>query len=89
MRDFTFEVNLVAVVRVQAADEGAARKVVPDVLGAPSTAEIGLANENNVHVTGHDATVTSVDFCIVQIKTSKPLEKRARLAAFARSWRRE
>ena len=52
MRD-EFRVNLVAVVRVRAADETVARQVVPTVLGAPGTAEIGLANQNNVGVTGH------------------------------------
>jgi hypothetical protein len=73
MEDFTFKVNLVAVVRVRAGDESVARKVVPTVLGAPGTAEIGLANRNNVRVTGRDATVTSVDFSIGPIKPSKPL----------------
>jgi hypothetical protein len=43
MRDFEFKVNLVAVVRVRAADESVARQAIPTVLGAPSTAEIGLA----------------------------------------------
>ena len=47
MSDFAFKVNLVAVVRVLAAEENAARRVVPTVLGAPSAAEIGLANQNN------------------------------------------
>jgi hypothetical protein len=46
MKDFAFKVNLVALVRVRAVDESVARKVVPTVLGAPSTVEIGLANEN-------------------------------------------
>ena len=71
MGDFEFKVNLVAVVRVRAAVESIARQVVPTVLGAPSTAEIGLANQNNVRVTGRDATVTSVDFSIGPIKPSK------------------
>jgi hypothetical protein len=39
MRDFEFKVTLVAVVRVLAADESVARQVVPEVLGAPSTAD--------------------------------------------------
>jgi hypothetical protein len=47
MKDFAFKVNLVAVVRVRAGDESVAREIVPTVLGAPSTAEIRLANENN------------------------------------------
>ena len=73
LRDFEFKMNLVAVVRVRAADESVARQVVPTVIGAPSTAEIGLANQNNVGATGRDATVTSVDFSIGPIKPSKPL----------------
>src|SRR5262245_28170067 len=72
MKDFEFKVNLVAVVRVLAADESVARQAVPEVLGAPSTAEIRLANQNG-RATGRDATVTSVDFAIGPIKPSKPL----------------
>jgi hypothetical protein len=48
--DFTFKVNLVAVVRVRAGDESIARKIVPKVLGAPGTAEIRLANESNAAI---------------------------------------
>ena len=73
--------NLVAVVRVRAADERIARQVVPDVLGAPGTVEIGFANENNVRARGREATVTGVDFSIGQVKVSTPSEKRARLVA--------
>ena len=72
MKDFEFKVNIVAVVRVRAADESVARQVVPEVLGAPSTAEIELANQN-VRATGRDATVTGVDFSIGPMKSSKPL----------------
>ena len=61
--DFTFKVSLVAVVRVRASDESIAREIVPEVLGAPGTAEIRLANENNA-AKGHHATVTDVDFSI-------------------------
>ena len=61
MRDFTFKVNLVAVVRVRAGDEG--RKVVPTILGPPGTVEIRLANENNA-AAGRDATIIDVDFSI-------------------------
>lgn len=80
MRDFEFKVNLVAVVRVRAADERVARQVVPDVLGAPGSAEIGLANQT-VRAMGREATVTGVDFSIGQVKASAPSEKRARLVA--------
>jgi hypothetical protein len=63
MEDFTFKVNLVAVVRVRAGDESVARKIVPMVLGTPGTVEIRLANEKNA-ATGRHATVTDVDFSI-------------------------
>ncbi len=65
--DFTFKVNLVAVVRVRADDESVARKIVPTVLGALGTVEIRLANENNA-AGGHHATVTDVDFSIGSVK---------------------
>ncbi len=61
MDDYTIEVHLIAVVRVNAADEAAARKVVPTVLGAPGSAEISVANDNNAGL-GINATVTNVDF---------------------------
>ena len=61
MSEFTFKVNLVAVVRVRAADESVARQVVSTILGAPGTVEIALANENNAAV-GNHATITDVDF---------------------------
>jgi len=50
MSDFTFKVNLVAVVRVRAAGESVARQIVSTILGARGTVEIGLANENNAAV---------------------------------------
>ena len=40
MNEYVYEVTLRAVVRVRAADEEIARKVVPTVLGAPGTIEI-------------------------------------------------
>jgi hypothetical protein len=88
MKDFTFKVNLIAVVRVRAADESAARQVVSDVLGTPGNSEIELINQKNT-AAGHDATITRVDFAIGQIKASKVLEKRAKLVALAKSWRSE
>jgi hypothetical protein len=45
-KDFTFQVNLVAVVHVRATDESVARAVVPTVLGGPGSLEIGLVNEH-------------------------------------------
>ena len=61
MDDYAIEVHLIAVVRVNAADEAAARKVVPTVLGAPGSVEISVANDNNAGL-GINATVTHVDF---------------------------
>ena len=61
MTEYLFEVGVRAVVRVQASDPDAARKVVESVLGAPSSQEIELANQNNQGL-ARDATVTAVDF---------------------------
>ena len=55
MREFVFKATIDAVVRVRAADENAAREVVPTVLGAPGTVEIRIANEAQAAV-GRDAT---------------------------------
>jgi hypothetical protein len=67
MSEFTFKVNLAAVVRVRAGDESVALKIVPMVLGAPGTAEIRLANESNA-AKGRHATVIDVDFSIGSVK---------------------
>ena len=45
MKTFVFETTIDALVRVRAADEDSARKVIPTVLGAPGTADIRIANE--------------------------------------------
>jgi hypothetical protein len=58
LKDFEFQVNLVAVVRVRAADESVAREVVPTALGAPGSAELRLANQT---ILRWDASITSVD----------------------------
>jgi hypothetical protein len=52
---------------VRAADQNVARKIVPEVLRAPGTVEIGLANENHAAL-GCDATVTDADFDLGSIK---------------------
>jgi hypothetical protein len=62
VNEYVFEVTLRAVVRVRAADEGAACKVVPSVLGAPGSVEIGLANQNNNAGMGNSSVVTGVEF---------------------------
>jgi len=80
MKDFAFKVYLVALVRVRAADESVARKVVPTVLGAPGTVEVRLANENNAAInsgTGRHATITDVDFSIRSVKPSGASAKAA------------
>ena len=64
MKEFAFEVGLIARVRVRAADEASARRVVPSVLAAPGSAEITLANDGNAALWGSDAVVTAVDFIV-------------------------
>jgi hypothetical protein len=61
MTEYMFEVKLVAVVRVGASEESVARRVLPSVLGSPSTGEISVANDNNAAL-GWNATVIAVDF---------------------------
>jgi hypothetical protein len=61
MRDFSFAVDLTALVRVRAADESVARKIVPTVVKAPNALEVRLANESNA-LLNSGATVTKVDF---------------------------
>ena len=61
MNEYSFEVGVRAVVRVEASNPDLARKVVETVLGAPGSQEIELANRNNQGI-GRDATVTAVDF---------------------------
>lgn len=62
MNEYSFEVKLRAFVRVRASDKNEASKVVELVLGAPSSMEIGLANENNNAALGCAAAVTAVTF---------------------------
>ena len=81
MTEYSFEVGVRAVVRVQASDPDAARKVVETVLGAPSSQEIELANRNN-QGRGRDATVTAVDF--VQKTPAKLVADEAKLVATKR-----
>ena len=76
MGEFVFKVNMVAEVRVRAADENVARKVVPDVLGAPGAAEVRLVNENQAAL-GRDAAVTDVAFDVGSIKLANGMSVRA------------
>ena len=81
MKEYLFEVGVRAVVRVQASDPDAARKVVESVLGAPSSQEIELANQNNQGL-ARDAIVTAVDF--VQKTPAKLVADEAKLVATKR-----
>jgi hypothetical protein len=66
--EYAFRVKLVAVVRVRAADETAARRALPSVLSPPGTVDIKVTNENNAAL-GVDALVTDVDFSIEENAT--------------------
>jgi hypothetical protein len=80
MSVYGFEVKLAAAVRVRAADEMIARKVVRSILGSRGTAEIkaarrrfeleleDLANDNDA-VKRMDATVTDLTFTIAGSST--------------------
>jgi hypothetical protein len=61
MNEYSFEVKLRAFVRVRASDKNEASRVVESVLGAPSSMEIDLANENSAAL-GCAAAVTAVTF---------------------------
>jgi hypothetical protein len=62
MKTFVFETTIDAVVRVLAADEDSARKVVPTVLGAPGTTDVRIANENVGVALGIQAVIDDVKF---------------------------
>jgi hypothetical protein len=62
MKTFAFETTIEAVVRVLAADEDSARKVIPTVLGAPGTADVRIANENVSVGLGIQAVIDEVEF---------------------------
>jgi hypothetical protein len=61
VRRYVFEVKVAGTVRVRAADEMEARKVVPAVLVLPGPDEVRMANDANAKL-GWDATITSVNF---------------------------
>jgi hypothetical protein len=58
---YIFEVRVAGTVRVRAADEIEARKVVPAVLLLPGPDEVRTANDANAKL-GWGATITSVNF---------------------------
>jgi hypothetical protein len=97
MSVYGFEVKLAAAVRVRAADEMIARKVVRSILGSRGTAEIkaarrrfeleleDLANDNDA-VKRMDATVTDLTFTIAGSSTLVEIDgRRARPPAGRRS----
>ena len=61
MPRYVFRVNVAGTVRVQAADELEARKVVPAVLLLPGPDEVRMANDSNAKI-GWEGTITSVNF---------------------------
>ena len=61
VKEFAFEVRLIARVRVRAPDEASARQAVPSVMGAPGSTEIVLANQG-IDILLPGAMVTAVDF---------------------------
>ena len=81
MNEYSFEVGVRAIVRVEASNPDLAPKVVETVLGAPGSQEIELANRNNQGV-GRDATVTAVDF--IQKSPAKLVADEARSVATKR-----
>jgi hypothetical protein len=85
MNEYSFEVGVRAVVRVQASNPDEARKVVETVLGAPGSQEIELANRNNQGL-GRDAIVTAVDFA--QKTPAKLVADKAKLVATKRRGQR-
>jgi spore coat polysaccharide biosynthesis protein SpsF (cytidylyltransferase family) len=85
MNEYSFEVGVRAIVRVEASNPDLARKVIESVLGAPGSQEIELANRNNQGL-GRDATVTSVDF--VQKTPAKLVADEAKLVATKRRGQR-
>jgi hypothetical protein len=79
--EYSFEVDVRALVRVQASEPEMAHKVVESVLGAPGSQEIELAKQNN-HEVGRKATVTAVDF--IQKSSAKLVADNARSVATRR-----
>jgi hypothetical protein len=65
MREYEFEVTIVAAVRVRAENESQAREAVASssAIASPSADEIRLANQAAV-VTGKEATIVAVDFSV-------------------------
>ena len=61
MPSYVFAVKVAGTVRVRAADEFEARKVVPAVLVLPGPDEVRMANDANAKI-GWEATITSVNF---------------------------
>ena len=60
MPNYVFEIKVAGTVRVRAADEMEARKVVPAVLVLPGPDEVRMANDNNARI-GWDGTIASVN----------------------------
>ena len=65
MRQYEFQVTIVAAVRVRAGNESQAREAVASssAIASPNADEIGLANQAAV-VMGKEATIVAVDFSV-------------------------
>ena len=65
MREYEFQVTIVAAVRVRAENESQAREAVASssAIASPSTDEINLANQAGF-VMGKEATIVAVDFSV-------------------------
>ena len=61
MPSYVFEIKVAGTVRVRAADEMEARKVIPAVLVLPGPDEVRMANDDNAKF-GWDGTITAVNF---------------------------
>jgi hypothetical protein len=78
---YVFGVNVAGTVRVQAADEFEARKLVPAVLLLPGPDEVRMANDSNAKI-GWGGTISSVNFRvkggIALRRNEKKIERRQR-----------
>ena len=76
MKTFVFETTIDALVRVRAADEDSARKVIPTVLGAPGTADIRIANESIGVGLGIQAVIDAPDMVLLEVNSERVKRRR-------------
>jgi hypothetical protein len=86
---YVFKIKVAGTVRVRAADEMEARKVVPAVLVLPGPDEVRMANDDNAKF-GWDATITSVNFRVKgDLKLVGSTGKRSKNERAEVYWRRK